>query len=100
MNKNDLIRIISEKTGETQEVTRKLFESTFKEITRIMADGNSINFPGFGTFHTVKRDKRKGFNPLIEKWMMLPPKIIPKFKSSDKIKEVLNISPETRIIEK
>lgn len=100
MSKKDVISVIAKDMGLTQKEIEKIYNVTIETMTEILADGYSFNKKNFGTFSVTKLDKRKGFNPLIKKWMMLPPKLKPKFKPSDKLKEEINNSPTTRIIKK
>jgi len=90
MTKEDIIKKISEKMNITQVETKNLFHSAFDVLIDILSKGDSFTEQGFGTFSVVKLEKRKGFNPLIEKWMMLPPKLKPKFKPSEILKEEVN----------
>ncbi len=90
MNKQEIIKKIAEKMGITQVETKKLFDAAFDVLTDLLSKGDSFTEQGFGTFSVVKLEKRKGFNPLLEKWMMLPPKLKPKFKASESLKEEVN----------
>ena len=90
MNKKEIIKHLSEKLGVTQTETKKMLDSTFDALAELLANGNSFNAQGFGTFSVTELEKRKGFNPLINKWMMLPPKLKPRFKASETLKERVN----------
>jgi len=85
-----MIKHLSEKLSITQSETKILLDSTFDTLAELLAKGNSFNALGFGTFSVTELEKRKGFNPLIKKWMMLPPKLKPKFKASETLKERVN----------
>lgn len=90
MNKKEMIKHLSEKLSMTQAETKILLDSTFDAMAELLAKGNSFNIQGFGTFSVTQLEKRKGFNPLINKWMMLPRKLKPRFKASDSLKERVN----------
>lgn len=90
MKKHDIIKVMSEKMGITQGESKKLFDATFEELSKLLAHGDSFNVQGFGTFSVKELEERKGFNPFIEKWMMLPKKLRVKFKPSDILKEKVN----------
>lgn len=90
MNKQDIIKEIAKNMNITQIETKRLFDAAFDILTDILSKGDSFTEKGFGTFSVLKLEKRKGFNPLIEKWMMLPPKLKPKFKASESFKEEVN----------
>ncbi|MDH5655133.1 MAG: HU family DNA-binding protein [Spirochaetia bacterium] len=90
MNKSDLIKKVSKKLKIKQKDSSTLYEALFHEITDILARGDSVQISGFGSFEVQKLEKRKGFNPLIEKWMMLPPKQKPHFTPSENLKKRIN----------
>ncbi len=90
MDKNKMVHDLSHKMNTTLTETRALLDSTFDILAEILVEGNSINIPKFGTFSVTKLEERKGFNPLIQKWMMLPPKLKTKFKPSNILKEKVN----------
>ena len=90
MNKKEMIKILSEKMDITQSETKELMDATFDVLSDLLAKGFSFNVQNFGTFSVSQLDKRKGYNPLLNKWMMLPPKLKPRFKASDALKERVN----------
>jgi DNA-binding protein HU-beta len=90
MNKKEMIKQLSEKLSITQSETKKLLDATFDTLAGLLAKGDSFNAQGFGTFSVTELEKRKGFNPLINKWMMLPPKLKPRFKASETLKDRVN----------
>lgn len=92
MKKQDLIRELAEDMNMPQGEATTLLEATIDELTRVLAKGDSISFYGFGSFSVTKLEKRKGFNPLLQKWMMLPPKLKAAFKPSDALRERINKS--------
>ena len=90
MNKQEMIKHLSEKLNLTQAETKTLLEATFDTMAELLAKHKSFTIQGFGTFSVTQLEKRKGFNPLINKWMMLPRKLRPRFKASDSLKERVN----------
>ena len=90
MLKKDIIKDLSEKFEITQVESKRIFDAIFDELTEVLAKGNSFVEQKFGSFSVTHLDKRKGFNPLINKWMMLPPKLKPKFKPSEILKDKVN----------
>ena len=92
MKKQDLIRELADDMKMSQAEATTLLEATIDELTRVLANGESISFYGFGSFSVTKLEKRKGFNPLIQKWMMLPPKLKAAFKPSDSLRDRINKS--------
>ena len=90
MNKADLIKTLSKKMKIHRKDSSELYEALFHELTDILSKGESFQITGFGSFEVRKLEKRKGFNPLIEKWMMLPPKQKPHFTPSETLKKRIN----------
>ncbi|HOV13750.1 MAG TPA: HU family DNA-binding protein [Spirochaetota bacterium] len=90
MKKDEIVKKLSEKLNITQVESKRIFDSVFDVLTDILSKGNTFTETGFGTFSVVEINKRKGFNPLIHKWMMLPPKLKPKFRASEHLKEEVN----------
>ena len=90
MSKADLIRRLAEKTGRTQKECSTLYDLFFQELADTLASAEGVQFPGFGSFNVVEQGERKGFNPLMEKWMMLPPRRKVQFKPSESLKGRLN----------
>lgn len=90
MNKQEIIKNLADEMEITQVEAKRLFDATFDELSSILADGDQVNIQGFGTFSVKKLEERKGFNPLLKKWMMLPEKLKPRFKPSDILKEKVN----------
>lgn len=91
MNKSDIIKKLAVRLRMSQKDTRALYDALSQELTETLSGGNSVNIAGFGTFSVRKLEKRKGFNPLIEKWMMLPPRRKAHFKASETLKKRVNL---------
>ena len=90
MKKQDLIRELAGEMKMNQREATALLEATIEELTQLLAKGESVSFYGFGSFSVTRLEKRKGFNPLLPKWMMLPPKLKASFKPSDSLRERIN----------
>lgn len=91
MNKTGLIRNVAARLRISQKDARSLYDSLCQELIETLSAGASVNITGFGTFTVKKLEKRKGFNPLIEKWMMLPPRRKAQFKPSETLKKRVNL---------
>ena len=90
MNKAKLIQILSEKSGISKKEARVLYDAVVEELGATLISGKSVSIPDFGTFSVQELKKRRGFNPLIEKWMMLPPRRKPKFSPGEPLKRKVN----------
>lgn len=90
MSHTDLLKSIASRLDLTLDETRSLYTAFTEELTDSLSRGEALNIRGFGTFHGKKRESRKGFNPALRKWMMLPPAIRPHFKSGETLKKRIN----------
>ena len=89
MKKEELVRILSDKTGisrrKAQEAVDALMEAIIEGISR---DGRVV-LAGFGTFEVVERRGRKGVNPKTGQTIEIPPRKVVKFKSGKHLKEAV-----------
>ena len=82
-----LIKMMAEQLELPQDDVKTIYVTTIKKFRATLGKQNSFRLPGCGTFLVHKRDKRKVFNPFIEKFMILPPKLSVKFRPSSTLKE-------------
>ena len=58
MYKTELIRSVSKETRLSQRIVSYVIEASHRLIEQTLRDGNSVTFPGFGTF--LIREKKEG----------------------------------------
>jgi DNA-binding protein HU-beta len=61
MNTTSLVNLITEETGQTKEQTEATVEAALNIIRGVVASGEAVRLPDFGTFearHLSDRDKR------------------------------------------
>ena len=58
-------------------------------IVRALRSGNKVEIRGFGTFNTRQRGGRTGRNPKTGARVEVPPKIIPFFKASKELRQLV-----------
>jgi DNA-binding protein HU-beta len=63
MNKADLLKLVSEKTGVTKKVAEQAQKAVLEVFSSTLEKGESISLVGFGTFKVVERAAREGRNP-------------------------------------
>ena len=90
MQKKDMIKDLAVKYNISQSESKRIFDAIFDQLSEVLSQGDYFTEAGFGTFTVAHVKKRKGYNPAIQKFMMLPPKLKPKFKSSDILKARIN----------
>ena len=87
MNKKGLIENIYEKTGIDRTVISEVIREAHEIIIRELSKGDSVKISGFGTFHTVDREAKKGRNPKTGETIHIPPKRVPKFRPGKPMKD-------------
>jgi DNA-binding protein HU-beta len=88
MNKNDLIKKISEKTAIDKETVILVLNEIHETIARSLKNGDTVKISGFGTFYPKKRESRKGRNPKTGLTVQIPEKTTTKFIPGKLIKEL------------
>lgn len=69
MNKSDLIRLISLRTGESAEVIKETLNTAIDVIVEEIKEGGSVSLLGFGTFCVGRRKERNFCDPHSKKLM-------------------------------
>lgn len=63
MNKVELTKVVSAKTGLQNKEAEAAVDAVFETITEALASKDFVNVPGFGKFDTKETAERKGRNP-------------------------------------
>ena len=63
MTKSDLIAAVATKVGSSKKDSEKAVNAVIESITEALANGESVQLVGFGTFEVKDRAARKGVNP-------------------------------------
>lgn len=80
MNQNDFISAVAERTERTKTDVKEIVLESLATIQDVLVEGESIQFPGFGTFTTVERAARNGRNPSTGKAIKIAASTGVKFK--------------------
>ena len=90
MNKTELVKQVSERTG----LSKKDTEATLTVLTDVLADvmasGDKITLVGFGTFESVEKPERTARNPRTGESVTIAACKSPKFKASKTLKDFVN----------
>lgn len=89
MNKKELIKTISEKTGKYQKDISVVVDTLFDVIGDTLVNGEEIAIQGFGKFDVTTRVSRNVVNPRTKEIMTLPETKNVKFTQSSTLKEAL-----------
>ncbi len=90
LTKQELVSKIAENTGLTKKQANEALDAAFKMISDGLTKGRKFTMPGFGTFSLKSRKPRTGVNPQTGKSMVIPGKLVAKFKSGKKLADTLN----------
>lgn len=80
MNRQELIELIAENTGETKAATGRFLDAFINTVQTTIVKGDKVSLVGFGNFESVQTAARDGRNPATGESMKIPASIRPKFK--------------------
>ena len=89
MNKQELIDIVSEKTGQRRAGIGVILEIVLNIIIDELVKGGEVNFTGFGLFYVKKRSARMGVHPRTQEKMQIPETRTPKFRPGKDLKRAV-----------
>lgn len=82
MNKSELIKVVAEETGVTQEVAKKVLNAGFATIEKETMENGRVAIAEFGVFKKHESAPRQGRNPQTGVVLQIPAKTLIKFKPS------------------
>jgi integration host factor subunit beta len=80
VTKKDIVRIISEEVGLTQQQTKRIVQKTFDAIIEALVRDGRIELRNFGVFEAKARAARKARNPRTGHQVEVPAKHVVTFK--------------------
>lgn len=90
MNKNELVRVVAEKTSLTQKDVAYVVDEFFTAIHDELVRGEEIALAGFGKFVVKNRAARESINPRTKEMVKVPASRAVAFRPSKTIKEAVN----------
>ena len=90
MNKDDLIKNVSNNVGISRADATKCVDAVFSNITNTLKGGNEVRLVGFGTFLVVNRAATTGRNPRTGESIQIQAKKVPKFRAGKALKDSVN----------
>lgn len=90
MNKNDLIKVMSQKMEDNKNVAEKALAAFMDVIKDEMIKGNKIHLVGFGTFEVTERAEHMGRNPKTGESLLIEASKAPKSKAASALKKAVN----------
>ena len=90
MNKDDLIKKVSDDTNLSKADSSRAVDSVISCITDTLKSGKDVRLVGFGTFLVHDRAATTGRNPSTRESIQIPAKKVPKFRAGKFLKETIN----------
>ncbi|MBB71520.1 MAG: DNA-binding protein HU [Legionellales bacterium] len=90
MNKNDLIKAVSEAADLSSNQAEGAVKAVLDGITTSLKGGDKVTLVGFGTFSVNHRKAREGRNPSTGLTMQIPAKNVIKFKAGKALEDEVN----------
>jgi nucleoid DNA-binding protein len=90
MNKSELIDAIATKANASKAATAVVLNATLEAIAEALANGDSVQLIGFGTFSVGERAARTGRNPQTGKEMKIAAKKVARFKAGAALSAAVN----------
>lgn len=79
VTKSELVQRVAERSGVSQAAASRVVNGLLGVISESLAQGDTINLVGFGSFKPIKRRARQGRNPKTGETVAIPGRIHPKF---------------------
>jgi len=89
VNKLELAEKVAQATGLSKDQANNAVTALVNSMMAAVAKGETVRIPGFGTWTSRTRPKRKGINPQTKKVMQIPAKKVPAFKPGSVFRDVV-----------
>ena len=89
MNKEELIKAVSEHSQLTKDHAGKAVEAILATITGSLKKGEPVNLIGFGSFKVSQRAAREGRNPQTGKPISIPATTVPSISAGKSLKDAV-----------
>jgi DNA-binding protein HU-beta len=92
VTKADIVDVIASATGLTKVETEAVVDGFIMTVVDAMKEGKNIEIRGFGSFKVKHRKGRVARNPRTGEQVMVEDRIVPTFKVSKEMKQIVNAS--------
>jgi len=89
MNTTELTALLAKKLSLPKTEVAQRLDDTVSVITTELLENNLVSLSSFGALEVKKREERISVHPSSGKRMLVPPKLVIKFKMSNILKEKL-----------
>ena len=90
LTKAQIVEAIAEQNGFPKSQSSEIFEILLEIIKSHLASGEDVLISGFGKLCVKEKGERKGRNPATGEDMMLRARRVVTFKSSGKLRDLIN----------
>ena len=90
MNKAQLVEAVAAKSNATKTQTKDFLDAFVDTVMQSVANGETVELLGFGTFKAKDRAEKKGRNPATGETITIPAKKAPAFVVGKKFKAIVN----------
>lgn len=90
MNKGELIEEMAKKSCLSKKDTISALDSFIDIVSNSLKSGEEIKLTGFGKFEAVRKSAATRRNPLTGEMINTPEKLVPKFRASSSLKNLMN----------
>ena len=87
MNNKDFISKLAKRCGISSAEAAKNVDLFVNVITERLKENDQLNISGFGVIEVKMRNERLSVNPKTGQRFLIPPKIVPSFRPSSKLKD-------------
>lgn len=89
IKKENVVANVARATGYSRDAVTYIIEAMFSDIIFAVANGDKVQFSGFGTFKPQKRAARVGRNPRTGESVPIPARILPVFTAGKYLKDAV-----------
>ena len=90
MNKKEFITKLAKRCNITMGEATANVDAFVNVMTERLKDNDQLNISGFGVLEAKMRKERLSVNPKTGQRFLVPPKVVPSFRPSSKLKEKFN----------
>jgi DNA-binding protein HU-beta len=87
MNNKEFIAKMAKRGGLSIADATSMVDAIVALVTERLKENDQINISGFGLLEAKKRNERLSVNPKTGQRFLIPPKIVPAFRPSSKLKD-------------
>lgn len=87
MNNKEFVGKLAQRNNMSVAETSAAVEGLVELLTDRLKENDQVNISGFGVFEVKMRRERISVNPKTGQRMLIPPKIVPSFRPSSKMKD-------------